>query len=87
MTLPPEDQALQDELAAELEEEGPLPVVPVHRKVLNSINEAAVLWSISPRKMSDLIRDGIVPVIRIGRRVLIPRVELDAAWKKFEANR
>jgi excisionase family DNA binding protein len=61
------------------------PLVPAHLKILNTIEEAAALWSVSKRTMEELIRTGIVPVVRHGRRVLVPRTALDQAWEKLES--
>lgn len=60
------------------------PLVQVRDKILVSIAEAAALWSISERTMHELIKIGRVQVVRIGRRVLVPRAELDAAWQDLE---
>lgn len=61
-----------------------VPLVMPHQKVLNTIPEAAALWSVSERTMHDLIKRGIVPVVRYGRRVLVPRSVLNEAWQQLE---
>jgi len=38
--------------------------------------DVATLLSISLRKVDELIREGVLPVRRIGRRVLVPRSAL-----------
>ena len=60
--------------------------IPPHLRILNSIEEAAELWALSPRIMHDLIKSGIVPSVRCGTRVLVPRVALDEAWQRLESN-
>lgn len=57
-----------------------------HEKILCSIEEAAALWSLSPRQMHDLIRDGFVPSVRAGRRVLIPVEGLRSAWQSLKGS-
>ncbi len=58
--------------------------VPPHLKILNTIEEAAELYSLSERTMADLIKAGVIRSVRCGRRVLIPRVELESAWERLE---
>lgn len=56
------------------------------RRLLNSKDAAAYLC-ISPRKLWELQIGGIVPSLRIGRKVLFDRADLDAWIERQKAVR
>ena len=51
-----------------------------------SVTEGATAFGISERKLRELIASGDVPVVRVGRRVLLVRSQLDA-WLRERAGR
>ena len=50
-----------------------------------SVDEAAKLLGISRNLAYDLIREGRLPHVRLGRRILVPRFGLEQ-WLAQEAN-
>lgn len=52
-------------------------MIPVDRPTL-SVTETADLLGISRWLVQQAVRDGSLPSVRVGRRILIPRVQLDA---------
>ena len=50
-----------------------------------SVDEAAKLLGISRNLAYDLVREGRLPHVRLGRRILVPRFGLDQ-WLANEAN-
>jgi excisionase family DNA binding protein len=50
---------------------------PTERPAL-SVAETAELLGISRWLVQQAVRDGSLPSVRVGRRILIPRVQLDA---------
>ncbi len=48
-----------------------------------TISEIAAEWRVTSQHVSQLIRRGALPAIRIGRRIIVPR---DAAQKFLERN-
>jgi len=37
-----------------------------------SVQQLSMAWGISVPHLKDMIREGVIPVFRVGRRVLIP---------------
>lgn len=52
-------------------------LISVERGVLLRIEAAAILLGIGRTKMYELIRRGQIPVVRIGRRTLVHRADLE----------
>ncbi len=50
---------------------------PIERPTL-SVAETADLLGISRWLVQQAVRDGSLPSVRVGRRILVPRVQLDA---------
>ncbi|MGH9030524.1 MAG: helix-turn-helix domain-containing protein [Acidimicrobiia bacterium] len=42
------------------------------------VEEAARLLGISRSHAYDLVRDGVIPALRLGRRIVVPRRAIDA---------
>ncbi len=57
-------------MTAEAEEPGPSPVM--------TVDEAAAYLQISRGLAFAAVRDGTLPSVRIGRRILVPRRQLEA---------
>ena len=53
-------------------------VLPTKSRLTVSLAEAAAMLGISARSMRRLSSTGEVPVVRLGRRVLVARADLDA---------
>lgn len=54
-------------------------------KLLHSIKDAAEMLSISQRVMEQLIHDGAVDTVKIGRRRLVPSEALTAYVERVRA--
>lgn len=52
-----------------------------------SCTEAAAYLCVSPRHFANLVRAGTIPVVRLGRRVVVRRSQADAALAKLEASK
>jgi excisionase family DNA binding protein len=52
-------------------------LISIERGVLLRIEAAAILLGIGRTKMYELIRRGQIPVVRIGRRTLVHRADLE----------
>jgi excisionase family DNA binding protein len=58
----------------------------VKEKMLMSVREAAQALGIGRDTAYGLIRDGRLPAVRVGRRVLVPRTALER-WIEAETGR
>lgn len=52
---------------------------------LLTVPEAAAYLSIGKSRLWEHIRDGVIPAVRIGKSVRIPRSELDAYVRRLVA--
>lgn len=59
-------------------------MTPTERPAL-SVAETAELLGISRWLVQQAVRDGSLPSVRVGRRILIPKVQLDA-WLAGQAS-
>ena len=55
----------------------PRPVPTTHEKLVLTVTEAAELLGISRGLAYELVRMGAIPSLRLGRRLLVPRVRLE----------
>ena len=56
----------------------PALAVPLHLKAALTVPEAVTLSSIGKGTLYQLIAEGRIKVVRLGRAIVIPRLELDA---------
>ncbi len=65
--------------------------MPEDKSVIMSVEEAAVVLGIGRQTAYRAARDGQLPVIRIGKRLLIPRKAfqemLDGKWRSRDARK
>jgi excisionase family DNA binding protein len=52
------------------------PVAPQPKQLFVSVDEAAILLGISAHSVRNHVRDGKLPSVRLGRRVLLPLRQL-----------
>ena len=61
-------------------------MVVVNEKIAFSPAEVAQVLGISLNNVYALVREGAIPSLRLGRRILIPRKELDLLMQFEKAN-
>ncbi len=68
-------------------EEPKPPTMPMNDQLVFGIQEAANLLGISRSSIYILIREGKLPVVKLGRRTLIPVQELKSLLQRMQAPR
>ncbi len=53
------------------------PVSPIGERICLTVPEAARVLRISRNFCYELVRQGVLPSVRLGKRILIPRVRLE----------